>query len=63
MKKLISVLLLSMFTFSAMSAIPVSGTHAKKIMKPCKAGQTAVDGCRVTKKVKKKPVKKTSTKK
>jgi hypothetical protein len=52
-----------MFTFSAMSAIPVSGTHAKKIMKPCKAGQTAVDGCRVTKKVKKKPVKKTSTKK
>lgn len=66
MTKLLTTLLVCLFSATAFAADnpPVKATGKPKAVKPCKAGQTEADGCKVVKKAeKKKPVKKPQKKK
>lgn len=54
-KKLVALLVVGLLSVGAYAQNPpVQPKDKPKVMKPCKAGQTAADGCREVKKVEKK---------
>lgn len=61
--KIIIASILTAFTLAVATASIVQAAEEKKVLKPCKKGQTEADGCREVKKIDKDAAKKKANEK